>query len=181
MHIWGEFVPDPDCAGEGVVSVDCAGEGVASVDCAGEGVASVDCAGEGVASVDCAGEEGVASVVSAAAEALVLEAGWLLPPPAGCSLRSGHLAHAWPVVTLYSMVRPMVKRLCCRDDHFSCWSMSPTLEVFRCLFSTKRAALLWTFLRLEMCLSLWGSHTAVTCVLRDGSDQCLVGTPLDLG
>ena len=45
MRIWGEFVPVPDCAGEGV------------------------------ASVDCAGEEGVASVVSAAAEALVLEAG----------------------------------------------------------------------------------------------------------
>ena len=59
---------------------------------------------------------------------------WRLLPLAGWSLRSGHLTHAWPVVILYSMVR----RLCCRVDHYSCWSMSPTLEVFRCLFSAKR-------------------------------------------
>ena len=54
----------------------------------------------------------------------------------------------------------MVRRLCCRVDHFSCWSVSPAFEVFRCLFSTKRAVLLWTFSRLEICLSLRGSHTA---------------------
>ena len=49
-------------------------------------------------------------------------------------VRSGHLTNAWPVLILYSMVR----RLCCRVYHYSCWSMSPTHEVFRCLFSTKR-------------------------------------------
>ena len=47
--------------------------------------------------------------------------------------------------------------------------MFPTLEVFRCLFSTKRAA-----------------HVVVgvpncKCVLSDLSDQCLVSKLLDLG
>ena len=54
----------------------------------------------------------------------------------------------------------MVRRLCCRVDHFSCWSVSPAFEVFRCLFGTKRAVLFWTFSRLEICLSLRGSQTA---------------------
>ena len=41
-----------------------------------------------------AGAEGVASVVRAAAEVLVLELWWLLLRLAGWSLRSGHLTHA---------------------------------------------------------------------------------------
>ena len=46
--------------------------------------------------------------------------------------------YAWPVVIL-------VRRLCCGVDRFSCWSMSPTPEVF---------------------LEVFLSHTAVTCVLK---------------
>ena len=54
---------------------------------------------------------------------------WLLLPLAGWSLRSGHLTHAWPVVILYSMVRRMARRLCCRVDHFSWWAC---LQHLRC-------------------------------------------------
>ena len=64
--------------------------------------------------------------------------------------------------TLYSMQRRASCLLSCRDRLFRPWSMSLTLDLFRCLLVTKRAACRCTISSFWICLWVCGYHTVLS-------------------
>ena len=82
--------------------------------------------------------------------------------------------------TLYSMQRQASFLLSCRNCQFRPWSMSLTLDLFRCLLVTWRAACRCTISSFLMFLWVCGSHTVLAystrCLTRVKYACCLMET-----